>query len=189
MARICTPVRLVNEGEVTYINETKARSDDLHKNLRCYNFAYRKDTKAPVLEYRTKWPTCWTNEWFYMKADRKGREKFKNIVASPMRLSFGITRPLCNMKIGSPSQVAKVTFSVVAHQNGMRDLVQEYLANMVFPTLSGWGMPKFKGGVNKFKLVRLPYRFKFQDIFNSPCNEWLEMIEEMCNEILRKKTN
>jgi hypothetical protein len=35
----------------------KARADGLHKNFGCYNFAYRKDTKAPVPSYRTKWPT------------------------------------------------------------------------------------------------------------------------------------
>jgi hypothetical protein len=38
-----------------------------------------------------------------MNADNKGREKVKNMVMSPMKLSFGITRPLCFMKIGSPS--------------------------------------------------------------------------------------
>jgi hypothetical protein len=37
--------------------QTKARADGLHKNFGCYNFAYWKDTKAPVLSYRTKWPT------------------------------------------------------------------------------------------------------------------------------------
>jgi hypothetical protein len=92
-----------------------------------------------------------------MKAYTKGREKFKNIVMSLMRLSFRMTRPLYNMKIGSPSQVAEVTFRVVAGQIGTHDLVQEYLANKVFPTLIGWGMPKFKGDMNKFELVRLPY--------------------------------
>jgi hypothetical protein len=34
---------------------TKARVDGLHEIFGCYNFAYRKDTKAPVLSYRTKW--------------------------------------------------------------------------------------------------------------------------------------
>jgi hypothetical protein len=37
--------------------QTKARADGLHENFGCYNFAYRKDTKAPVLSYRTKWST------------------------------------------------------------------------------------------------------------------------------------
>jgi hypothetical protein len=51
--------------------QTKARADGLHKNFGCYNFAYRKDTKAPVIGYRTKWPTGWTSEWFYVKVDEK----------------------------------------------------------------------------------------------------------------------
>jgi hypothetical protein len=34
--------------------QTKARADGLHENFGCYNFTYRKDTKAPVLSYRTK---------------------------------------------------------------------------------------------------------------------------------------
>jgi hypothetical protein len=55
--------------------QTKARADGLHENFSCYNFAYRKDTKALVLIYRTKWPTGWKSEWFYMKADEKRREK------------------------------------------------------------------------------------------------------------------
>lgn len=57
--------------------QTKSRpSDGLHKNFGCYNFAYRKDMKAPVLGYRKKWPTGWNNEWFYMKVDVKGKDKF-----------------------------------------------------------------------------------------------------------------
>jgi hypothetical protein len=34
--------------------QTKARADGLHKNFGCYNFAYRKDTKALVIGYHTK---------------------------------------------------------------------------------------------------------------------------------------
>jgi hypothetical protein len=77
--------------------------DNLHKNFGCYNFSHMKDTKAPMLGYRTKWPTGWTNEWFYMKADIKDRDKFKNIVMSPLGLNFGLTRSICNMSIGSPA--------------------------------------------------------------------------------------
>jgi hypothetical protein len=36
--------------------QTKARGDGLHKNFGCYNFAYRKTTKFPVINYRSKWP-------------------------------------------------------------------------------------------------------------------------------------
>jgi hypothetical protein len=34
------------------------------------------------------------------------------------------------------------------------------------------------------KLVRLSYRFNFQDVFREPCAKWLELIETMCNETL-----
>jgi hypothetical protein len=59
---------------------TKARADGLHENFGCYYFAYRKDTKAPVLSYHTKWPTDWKGEWFYIKADEKKRQKLMTIV-------------------------------------------------------------------------------------------------------------
>jgi hypothetical protein len=69
--------------------QTKAREDGLHENFGCYNFAYRKDMKTPVVSYRTKWPTSWKTEWFYVKVD----EKKDKLVQSPLNLTFGITRP------------------------------------------------------------------------------------------------
>jgi hypothetical protein len=142
--------------------QTKAREDGLHENFGCYNFAYRKDTKAPVLSYRTKWPTGWKSEWFYVKVDEKKREKLKTMVMSPLSLSFGLTRPLCRMTSGSPCQQAIAEFNVVAEQISTRDLVKEYMANRVSPTLSEWSMPKLKGTQKKNELVRLPYCFKFE---------------------------
>jgi hypothetical protein len=122
------------------------------------------------------------NEWFYMKADEKNREKLMTMVMSPLSLSFGMTRPLCNMQLGSPCQLAEVEFRVVAEQISTRDLVQEYLANQTYPTSSGWGMPKMKETKKKHELVRLAYRFKFEKQFKEPCQEWLDMIETMCKE-------
>jgi hypothetical protein len=49
-------------------------------------------------------------------------------------------------------------------------------------------MPKLKGTKEKKELVRLPYKFKFEKQFKGPCQEWLEMIETMCNEILENYT-
>ena len=49
-------------------------------------------------------------------------------------------------------------------------------------------MPKKKEGGKKHELVQLPYRFKFEKQFKKPCNEWLEMIETMCNEIIGNYT-
>jgi hypothetical protein len=168
--------------------QTKARADGLHENFGCYNFAYRKDTKAPVLSYRIKWPTGWKNEWFYMKAGVKKREKLMTMVRSPLSLSFGMTRLLCNMQLGSPCQLSEVEFRVVAEQISTRDLVQEYLANRTYPMSSGWGMPKRKEAGKKLELVCLAYRFKFEKQFKKPRKEWLDMIETMCNEILGNYT-
>jgi hypothetical protein len=67
-------------------------------------------------------------------------------------------------------------------------LVQEFLAYRVFPTLKEWDMPKVKGKKKKKELVRLPYHFKFKKHFKEPCQEWLETIEVMCNEILGNYT-
>jgi hypothetical protein len=50
------------------------------------------------------------------------------------------------------------------------------------------GDAKEEGRRGKYELVRLPYRFKFEKQFRKPCFEWLEMIETMCNEILRNYT-
>jgi hypothetical protein len=54
-------------------------------------------------------------------------------------------------------------------------------------------MPKLKGTKEKNELVRLPYRFKIEKQFKGSCQEWLEMIETMRNEILgnytKKKTS
>jgi hypothetical protein len=168
--------------------QTKAIEDGLHENFGCYNFAYHKDMNTQVVSYRTKWPTGWKNEWFYVKADEKKREKLKTLVLSPLSLSFGLTRPLCRMIPGSLCRQAVAEFRVVAEQIGTRDLVQEYLSYKVFPTLSEWNMPKLKGTKEKNELVRLPYRFKFEKLFKGPCQEWLEMIETMCNEILGNYT-
>jgi hypothetical protein len=112
----------------------------------------------------------------------------KTLIMSPLSLSFGLTRPLCRMSSGSPCQQVVAEFRVVTEEIGTRDLVQEYLAIGVFPTLSEWNMPKLKGEKKKNELVRLPYHFKFKKQFKEPCQEWLEMIEAMCNEILGNYT-
>ena len=53
--------------------QTKAREDGLHENFGCYNFAYRKDMKTPVISYRTKWPTGWKMSGFMLRLMRRRR--------------------------------------------------------------------------------------------------------------------
>jgi hypothetical protein len=99
--------------------QTKAIGDGLHENFGCYNFAYRKNTKFLVISYRSKWPAGWQSEWFYVKVD----EEKEKLVQSPLELTFGKTRPQCNMTPGSPSQIALAEFRVIADHIGTRDLV------------------------------------------------------------------
>jgi hypothetical protein len=164
--------------------QTKAREDRLHENFGCYNFAYWKDMKTPVVSYRTKWPTGWKSEWFYVKID----EEKEKLVQSPLKLIFRLTRPQCNMTPGDPCQDAVYEFRIVFEHIGTRDLVQEYLANRVFLKLRKWGMPKLEKEKKEGELVRLPYHFKFKKQFKEPCEEWLDAIEVMCNEILGNYT-
>jgi hypothetical protein len=109
-------------------------------------------------------------------------------VQSPLELTFGLTRPQCNMTLGAPCPDVVYEFRVVSEHIGTRDLVQEYLVNRVFPTLREWGMPKLEGKKKKNELVRLSYHFKFKKHFKEPCQEWLDTIEVMCNEILGNYT-
>jgi hypothetical protein len=91
------------------------------------------------------------------------------------------------MTLGAPCPDPVGESRIVSEHIGTRDLVQEYLANRVFPTLKEWGMPKLKGE-KKNELVRLPYHFKLKKHFKEPCQEWLDTIEVMCNEILGNYT-
>jgi hypothetical protein len=99
--------------------QTKARKDGLHENFGCYNFAYRKTTKFPVISYRSKWPAGWKSEWFYVKVD-DDKEK---LVQSPLELIFGETRPQCSITPEGPTQIALAEFRIIAEHIGTRDLV------------------------------------------------------------------
>jgi hypothetical protein len=160
--------------------QTKAKKDGLHENFGCYNFAYRKTTKFPVISYRSKWPAGWKSEWFYVKVD-DDKEK---LVQSPLELIFGESRPQCNMTPEGPTQTALAKFRIIAEHIGTRDLVQEFLAFKIFPTMKEWAMPKLEREKKEGELVRLPYHYKFKKYFKAPCQEWLETIEVMCTEIL-----
>jgi hypothetical protein len=60
------------------------------------------------------------------EVDVKDSDEFTNTVMSPMSLNFGLTRSVCGMALGSPTQVAQVTFSTVIEHISTRDLVQEF---------------------------------------------------------------
>jgi hypothetical protein len=56
---------------------------------------------------------------------------------SPLRLNFDITRPLYDMTLASPVQKAQDAFRTVAEHVSTWDFIRQFLANLVFPTLSG----------------------------------------------------
>jgi hypothetical protein len=92
------------------------------------------------------------------------------------------------MTPGDPCQDVVYEFRIVSEHIGTRDIVQEYLANRVFPTLRKWSMPKLEEEKKEGELVRLPYQFKFKKHFKESCQEWLDTIEFMCNQILGNYT-
>jgi hypothetical protein len=63
----------------------------------CYTFAYRKDTVVPVHAYRTKWHGGWTKEWFYVKVDSEHCDEFKDMLMSPLEISFSSKRLKCDI--------------------------------------------------------------------------------------------
>jgi hypothetical protein len=46
------------------------------------------------------------------------------------------------------------------------------------------GNAESEGDKKKGEFVWLPYHYKFKKHFKVPCQEWLDTIEVMCNEIL-----
>jgi hypothetical protein len=51
-----------------------------------------------------------------------------------------------------PTQIALAEFRVIAEHISTRDLVQEFLAFKVFPTMKEWAMPKHEGKRRKGNL-------------------------------------
>jgi hypothetical protein len=92
---------------------------------------------------------------------------------------------------GSPSQIALAEFRVISDHIGTRDLVQEFLAFKVFPTMRDWEMPKLEGEKKKGEFVRLLYYYKFKNTLKNPAkSSWSQsrLCATISSEItLRKK--
>jgi hypothetical protein len=101
-------------------------------------------------------------EWFYVKNDL---EKRKDIIKRSIKPSFGIKKPMCNMK--GTSQMAMVAFNTICSYICTRDLVQEHLAYRIWPLKVEWSMQESKGDdemkheVKGRSFVRLNYEYKF----------------------------
>jgi hypothetical protein len=152
----------------------------LHNNFGCYNFAYRKDTTGPVLAYRIKWHGDWTKEWFYSKVDSEQREDFKGLLMSPLKVSFSMKQPKCEMN--EAIDECYKAFNTIIKKIGSRDLVQEVLAYNIYPTRTGWKLPKEVKSKDE-ELVMLAFYFKEQSSYKSPSVGWLKLIEKKCNQV------
>jgi hypothetical protein len=81
-----------------------------------------------------------------------------------------------------------VAFNVVCTYVGTKDLVQEFLAFKTWPLRAGWEVSKMSEKdalAAEPGLVRLRYKYKIEDEFEEPCDEWLDSIEAKCIQILR----
>jgi hypothetical protein len=155
----------------------------LHNNFGCNNCAYRKEAQFLALAYRSKWSNTWAKKWFYMKNNLDKMEDIKDIIQNPIHPSFGFKKP--TWYINFKAQASLIALNVVYTHIETRDLVQEHLAFNTWPLRAEW-MPEMKEDALETEpgLVRLRYKYKFENKFGEACDEWLETIEEKCNEIL-----
>jgi hypothetical protein len=60
--------------------QMKARKDGLHENFGCYNFAYRKTTKFPVISYRANGRPAGNQNGFMSKLTKTKRSWFRALL-------------------------------------------------------------------------------------------------------------
>jgi hypothetical protein len=87
------------------------------------------------------------------------------------------------------SQACMVAFNVVCSYISTTDLVQEHINFKVRPLVNEWEMPKevddgSSQSARKGGLVYLKYTYRYRNQFGEPDDEWLEVIEETCDEML-----
>lgn len=70
-----------------------------------------------------------------MKVDTKKGDELNDIVMKPINISFGLKRLICNMS--KAVQTTYIAFNIVVDRIETWDLVQEFLANRMFPVRSG----------------------------------------------------
>lgn len=118
----------------------------------------------------------------YAKVDSKQRDDFKGMLMSPLKVSFGLKRSKCELK--EATDECYRAFNTIIKRIRSRYLIQEALAYNIYPTRTGWKLPKdvkSKDG----QLVRLTFDFNEQSSYKAPWVGWLRLIVEKCNEICK----
>jgi hypothetical protein len=139
----------------------------------------------PALAYRSKWPNEWAREWFYMRKDLNERTDIKGIIQTPIVTCFRYKKPTCFINFEAEASI--VAFNAICTHVGTWDLVQEFLAFKIWPLVAEWEMSKmFEKDASDVEpgLIRLRYKYKFEDEFGKPSDGWLDYINVKCNEIL-----
>jgi hypothetical protein len=104
------------------------------------------------------------------------REDIKDIIQRSIKLSFDIKKSLYNMR--EALQTTMVAFNTVCSYIGTRNLVQEHLPYNVWPLRAKWSILESKNDgemnheVKSRSLVRLNYKYKFEEEFGEHCDKW-----------------
>jgi hypothetical protein len=122
-------------------------------------------------------------EWFYVKNNLIEREDIKGIIQRPIWSRFGLRRPAT--VLGNDTKACHKAFNNVCAFIGTRDLVQEHIANRVWPFVNDWEMPKeTAAGSSQGSLVYLKYTFRYRDQFDEPNDDCLTCVEATNDELL-----
>jgi hypothetical protein len=157
--------------------------EQYHNNFGCYSFVARSGSSSPVPTFWKRWPRDRTKEWFYVKNDLKVREDIKDIIMRPIWQRFGLQKP--KVEIDEAAEECRKAFGLVCSFIGTRDLVQEYVAYMIWPLLVDWEAPKESvSNPHEGGLVRLKYTFRFRDQFIEPDDDWLKSVEATSDDLL-----
>lgn len=119
---------------------------------------------------------------FYSKVDSKQRDDLKGMLMSPLKVSFGLKWSKC--ELNEATDECYRAFNTITKRIRSRYLIQEALSYNIYPTRTGWKLPKdvkSKDG----QLVRLTVDFNDQSSYKAPSVGWLRLIVEKCNEICR----
>jgi hypothetical protein len=112
--------------------------------------------------------------------DSEQREHFNGMLIRPLEVSFALKRSKCEMS--EAANECFKAFSVVIKKIESQDLIQEALAYNIYPTQTGWKLPK-EVKRNDKGLITLAFDFKDQSTYKTPSAGWLKFVEEKCNEM------
>jgi hypothetical protein len=101
----------------------------------CLNFAYRAGLSTPAVVYRNKWPSDWTQWWFYHKVESE------EYLVSKCEGVKGNRAP--DVRLKASQETALEAFARCAKHLSTRDLVEEFLAAGIWPLSRGWSIPAF----------------------------------------------